>query len=187
MARRRALVIGGAVLLVAVAAPVTAQQDTTSPVVDLAPPEILDIISRITDTGGAVTGLAVQESPTEVEIALAADLLFAFDSAELAPAAREKLVEVADLVRAKAQGPVRIDGYTDSVGDAAYNQALSERRAEAVRNGLAAIAGLEQVQFVVRGHGEADPVAPNQRPDGGDDPEGRQRNRRVTVSFGKQP
>ena len=163
-----------------------AQEAVTRRVLDFAPPRVLDLVSRITDTGGEVTGLAVQESPTAVEIALAADLLFAFDSAELTPAAQEKLGEVAAIIRQKAQGRVRIDGYTDSVGDERYNQGLSERRAQAVRTALAAMPGLEQTEFVVQGHGEADPVAPNQRPGGADDPEGRQRNRRVTVSFDKR-
>ena len=86
---------------------------------------------------------------------LAADVLFAFDASSL-----------------------RIDGYTDSTGDAAYNQGLSQRRADAVRRGL--LATSDALTIVARGHGEADPVADNATDSG------RQQNRRVTITVADQ-
>jgi outer membrane protein OmpA-like peptidoglycan-associated protein len=78
---------------------------------------------------------------------------------------------------------VRVDGYTDSVGSDAYNLGLSRRRAAAVS---AALRGAIPARLAIqaRGHGESDPVAPNTR--GADDnPAGRAKNRRVTISYGR--
>jgi outer membrane protein OmpA-like peptidoglycan-associated protein len=80
---------------------------------------------------------------------------------------------------------VKIDGYTDAVGNDAYNLDLSNRRAAAVQQALQALVGSSSVQFGSAGHGKADPVAPNANPDGSDNPAGRARNRRVTIAFPK--
>lgn len=74
-----------------------------------------------------------------------------------------------------------IEGHTDAKGSEAYNLKLSERRAEAVVEWLAVREGIDTAWLDRRGLGEAQPAAPNARPDGRDDPEGRQRNRRVEV------
>jgi len=78
------------------------------------------------------------------------------------------------------------DGRSDATGDDAYNQRLSERRAESVRQWFARN-GLADLRFSSRGLGETRPVAPNTKPDGADDPEGRQKNRRVEIVIGKNP
>jgi len=76
---------------------------------------------------------------------------------------------------------VQIEGHTDSVGSDAYNQALSQRRAESVKRYLVQHFPIESQRLVVRGFGEARPIASN------DTPEGRSQNRRVeVVSLGKQ-
>jgi flagellar motor protein MotB len=85
----------------------------------------------------------------------------------------------------KAKGKVRIEGHTDSKGSDAYNQRLSGQRANAVRDWLVEKEGLKQVKFVTRGFGEVKPVVPNTKLDGSDDPEGRQKNRRVEIIVGK--
>lgn len=77
---------------------------------------------------------------------------------------------------------MRVDGHTDAKGDDAYNQALSERRAAAVKAWLAGNARIPADHMGTRGYGETRPVAPNARPDGADDPAGRQRNRRVEIA-----
>ena len=146
----------------------------------------LDLRSR---TATAVSPLDVPRSVFPVEstatvgdvtlVTLVSDLLFAFDSAELTPAAQAKIIEVVGKIPQGAE--VAVDGYTDSLGDDAYNLDLSQRRAEAV----AAVMRDRRRDLVmtVTGHGEADPVAPNTTADGGDDPVGRSLNRRVTVSY----
>jgi outer membrane protein OmpA-like peptidoglycan-associated protein len=124
----------------------------------------------------------VEESPEETSIVLAADVLFEFDRADLTPAANARLEELANQLADLGPRQVTIGGHTDSHGDTAYNQDLSERRAESVR------AALDQrldgdFTFEVTGHGETEPVAPNELEDGSDNPEGRALNRRVEITF----
>jgi outer membrane protein OmpA-like peptidoglycan-associated protein len=72
----------------------------------------------------------VKETASDVRIELAADVLFDFDKATLRPEAEATLAKAAALIEERAGGSVRIEGHTDSKGDDAYNQKLSERRAE---------------------------------------------------------
>ena len=76
-----------------------------------------------------------------------------------------------------------IEGHTDAIGSDADNQALSERRAAAVRTALEAELG-SGYQYTSVGFGETKPVAPNTKPDGSDDPDGRALNRRVEIRTG---
>jgi outer membrane protein OmpA-like peptidoglycan-associated protein len=118
-----------------------------------------------------------------VEVVLAADVLFEFDSADLTADAEARIADLAGRIGDNAAGgTVTITGYTDDVGDDAYNQGLSELRAEAVRAALEPATDRSDLTFEVSGRGEADPVAPNTI-DGRDNPDGRQRNRRVTIVY----
>ena len=93
--------------------------------------------------------------------------------------------ELADLLREKARGPVSVKGYTDAKGKDDYNRKLSEKRAAAVKTWLVARENLGQLKYATTGYGPRDPVAPNTKPDGSDNPEGRQLNRRVTIVMTK--
>lgn len=104
------------------------------------------------------------------------EVLFATDSATLRPEARGKLQPLADYLRDNPGVRVSIDGYTDSRGSDAHNQDLSQRRADAVRTAFDDM-GVVRARFSVTGHGEADPVAPN------DTAANMQRNRRVEVTL----
>jgi outer membrane protein OmpA-like peptidoglycan-associated protein len=153
---------------------------------------ILDLRLGTQDTSGgtrAVSGkiqdLAIKESATEVRIELAADVLFDFDKAEIKPQAAAALKKAAAVLREKAKGPVRIEGHTDSKGSDDYNQRLSQRRAAAVQTWLVKREGLTRLQFGTAGLGASRPVTPNTNPDGSDNPDGRQRNRRVEIIAGK--
>jgi outer membrane protein OmpA-like peptidoglycan-associated protein len=115
----------------------------------------------------------------EERLRVGSDFLFDFDRAELRSEAEPALAELARRV-AQANKMVMIEGHTDAKGTDSYNQTLSERRATAVRIALAG-RGLGYEKLNIRGFGKTRPVAPNQYPDGSDDPEGRQRNRRVEV------
>lgn len=144
---------------------------------------VLDLVATVEHLDGDTVTYSVEEAPEEVTIQLAADVLFDFDSAELSSAAQEYLGEVAALIGDQAQGEVDIAGHTDGVGDDTYNQALSEERAAAVAAYLAGDGGLGGVAFAVTGHGETQPVAAEIDEDGADSPEGRQRNRRVAITY----
>ena len=140
----------------------------------------------VQDTEGKVKDLKVKESATEVQIELPADVLFDFDKYTLRPSARQALDDAAEMIRAKAKGTIRITGYTDAKGNDKYNKKLSERRAKAVRDYLVKEAGLRGMSFRTEGLGAENPVAPNAKPDGSDDPEGRQKNRRVEIVMRKK-
>lgn len=139
------------------------------------------VVRRIESISGDV---ATKETPKEIEVTLAADVLFAFNSADLAPDAAAKVDELARQLDADGKGPVRIVGHTDSKGTDAYNQDLSRRRASSVRDALSAKAGA--FTYTVDGKGATEPVAPNEKPDGSDNPDGRARNRRVTITFARK-
>jgi len=181
--------LAAAVALVAVAAtPSPAQQTSAWPSgrqLDLVFP-IKDLNFTVDDIGGQPKDVVVEESKTEIRIDLAADVLFDFDKWTLRPSARDALHQVAAIVRANAKGGiVRVDGYTDSKGSDAYNQRLSNQRAESVRSWLVSEEGLRDVKFKTEGFGAGNPVAPNTNPDGSDSPEGRQKNRRVEIIIAK--
>lgn len=118
--------------------------------------------------------LAAQVTETEVVIQLPGAILFDFDSAQIRPDAERALRDVSDVIRSYTAKPVRIVGHTDSVADDAYNQGLSERRAESVAAWLATH-GIEKGRLTASGKGESHPVASN------DTSDGRQKNRRVEV------
>ena len=130
--------------------------------------------------------LQVRETATEIRIELAADVLFDFDKDTIKPEAATALHSVAAIVNDRGKGRrIRIDGYTDSKGSAAYNQKLSERRADAVKLWLTQKERLPQANISTNGFGARNPVAPNAKPDGSDDPVGRQKNRRVVIVLAK--
>jgi len=145
-----------------------------------------DLQFTVLDLGGAVASLAVKETETEIRIELAADVLFDFDKADLRSEAQDALAQVGEIIRAHPDRQVRIEGHTDSKGKESYNQRLSERRAASVRDWLVGVEGLQQTRFLVAGFGESRPAAPNEKPDGSDDPDGRQQNRRVEIVVMKQ-
>jgi outer membrane protein OmpA-like peptidoglycan-associated protein len=142
--------------------------------------KILDLIFRVEDIGGRVQDLQVKESDTEIRIELAADVLFDFDKADILPKAQEALKQAASIIREKAKGTVRVEGHTDGKGSDAYNQKLSERRAASVKAWFTK-EGVTNVQFSTAGFGAKRPKVPNTKSDGSDDPDGRQKNRRVEI------
>jgi outer membrane protein OmpA-like peptidoglycan-associated protein len=154
-------------------------------VLDQGAGKVLDLVFRVEEIGAKTQDLQVKESAAEVRIELAADVLFDFDKAEILPKAQSALKQAAGLIRDKARGAVRVEGHTDAKGSDAYNQKLSERRALAVKAWLNDKEGLRNAQFLTQGFGARKPKASNKKPDGADDPEGRQQNRRVEIIFKK--
>jgi outer membrane protein OmpA-like peptidoglycan-associated protein len=152
-----------------------------------APAQQIGAISGLTGQTSALTGtvsdFVVERTATETRVQLAADTLFDFDKATLSPAAQANLQRTADLVRAGGAGTVTVVGHTDAKGADGYNLDLSTRRAEAVVAWLKGQPDMAARPFAAVGRGEAEPVAPNARADGGDDPEGRAKNRRVVVNI----
>ena len=127
-------------------------------------------------------GMALREEGRGLRVTLDADVLFDFDRAELRPEAGPRLQRLMQEVSARIPRPAfRVEGHSDWIGSDAYNLRLSTRRAESVRNWLVGAGGVPRSAVSTAGYGEGRPVAPNSMPDGRDDPEGRQRNRRVEL------
>ena len=101
-------------------------------------------------------------------------VLFATGNSDLQTAAREKLAKISGIVLAHPDLKLEVEGHTDSVGNDASNQTLSERRAQGVRDYLVS-QGVLADTIVSRGLGSTRPIAPN------DTAEGRQSNRRVEL------
>jgi len=107
-------------------------------------------------------------------IANMSDVLFRSGSYELLPAARERLAKVSGIILAYPSLHLAVEGHTDSVGTDDYNQALSERRAQSVRDYFVQ-QGISAASVEAHGFGKTEPIATN------DTPEGRQQNRRVEL------
>ncbi len=110
------------------------------------------------------------------------DVLFDFNKAELKSSALPNITTLAQFLQENPDRKVIVEGYTDSVGSASYNQGLSERRAESVRRALLR-AGVDPARVVAQGYGKEYPVADNSSNSG------RAQNRRVevTISNDNQP
>lgn len=104
------------------------------------------------------------------------NVFFAFDQAELRPESEIELMEVVRLLQENPRLKVEIEGHTDSIGNPAYNQMLSQRRAEAVKNFLVS-KGIHPERIRARGYGASRPIADNRSE------AGRALNRRTEILF----
>jgi len=157
---------------VVVAAPAPAP----APAVEAPPPAPA---AKVVEVAPAPRQIEVIVSQCEERLRVGSDFLFDFDRAQVRPEADAALEEVAERVNAAGKR-VMVEGHTDAKGTDSYNQTLSERRASAVRFALTE-RGVSDARMVVRGFGKSRPIAPNEHEDGSDDPDGRQKNRRVEV------
>lgn len=107
-------------------------------------------------------------------IANMSDVLFKSGSFELLGGARERLAKVSGIVLAYPSLHLSVEGHTDSIGTDDYNQQLSEKRAQAVRDYLVQ-QGISSDAISASGFGKTAPVASN------DTPDGRKQNRRVEL------
>ena len=147
--------------------------------------KVLQIVGISRGIEGAIKDLGARVTAQEIRVELSADVLFDFDEHDLRSEAFPTLRKVGELLESYPGSPVEIEGHTDSIGGDAYNQKLSESRAGSVKGWLVQNAGADPARISIRGWGETKPVAPNTRPDGSDDPAGRQKNRRVEIAIQK--
>jgi outer membrane protein OmpA-like peptidoglycan-associated protein len=145
----------------------------------------LAVAGKSAELTQVIKDLGADDTPKAVKVNLAADLLFDFDKADINPGAEPQLAKVVTLLKAYSTADVVIDGHTDGKGGDAYNQMLSEKRAAAVAQWLAAHAGIDSAKLRTRGWGKTKPVAANTNSDGSDNPEGRAKNRRVEITISK--
>ncbi|MEU3305872.1 OmpA family protein [Nocardiopsis sp. NPDC006832] len=144
---------------------------------NLEEPRILDL-SMISDSlKEDQTGRA--ESAEEVSIILSSDVLFDTNSSDLTDDAQEILEQVAQEIDDAGSSVVSVDGHADDTGNDSINLPLSKERAESVESTLDELITRQGITFEVEGHGSANPIADNETE------EGRERNRRVSVTFEK--
>jgi len=117
--------------------------------------------------------LQTRDTPRGLVVSMP-DVLFDSNKYALKPEARERLARISGIVLAYPDLKLQIEGYTDSIGSDDYNQTLSEKRAEAVRDYLVS-SSVSMNNVAARGMGKADPVADNTTA------AGRKLNRRVEM------
>lgn len=127
-----------------------------------------EVLSGIVETRRTALGVVMNLGSDAVE--------FDFDKATLRPENRELLSRIAGVLLTSKGYRVQIHGHTDDIGSSEYNQRLSERRADAVRNYLVD-AGIDPGIVSTKGHGKASPVVP------GTTPKARAKNRRVEIGI----
>lgn len=110
------------------------------------------------------------------------NIFFDFDKATLRDISNVELKNLVLLLNSNLNLKVEISGHTDSKGTDAYNQKLSEERAQAIVNNLITN-GINANRMKAKGYGKTLPVAPNKKVNGTDNPEGRQLNRRAELSI----
>lgn len=142
---------------------------------------VREIVVERKEIQSALKDLGAKVTDTEIQIELSGDVLFDFDKWNIRPDAEESLKKVAEVIKAYKSAKVVISGHTDSIGPEEYNQTLSERRAESVKNWLSENGGINPEIVETVGYGESKPVALNTNTDGSDNPAGRQENRRVEI------
>jgi outer membrane protein OmpA-like peptidoglycan-associated protein len=125
-------------------------------------------LGRIAATRRTALGLVMTLDSSQIE--------FDFDKATVRPENREVLSRIAGVLLTFQDYSIQVFGHTDDVGSVEYNQQLSERRAEAVRQYVVE-AGVDPEVMTTKGLGKSSPLVE------GTDPESRQRNRRVELAI----
>jgi outer membrane protein OmpA-like peptidoglycan-associated protein len=122
-----------------------------------------------------IEGVNVQRVDEDsLKVTVGNDVLFDYNSAGLRSASKQSLRDMADVFEKYPNTTISVKGHTDSVGSAAYNERLSERRADSVENFLESI-GVSGSRIQSVGYGESSPRASNSTA------QGRQSNRRVEI------
>jgi outer membrane protein OmpA-like peptidoglycan-associated protein len=124
---------------------------------------------------GLLVDLDAEVEPRGLRMTVPGASLFEINSDTIEPTAHDTLAKVAELIDAYKGHQVVIVGHTDSIGEASYNQSLSQRRAELVKQFFVDNFDIQDRRLQIEGRGEAQPIASNQTV------EGRQANRRIDV------
>ncbi|RYU91399.1 hypothetical protein EWM62_05510 [Mucilaginibacter terrigena] len=106
------------------------------------------------------------------------NVLYDYDKATLRPESKTVLNELVTIMKDNPQIKVELAAHTDSKGSDMYNYKLSQRRAQACVDYIISM-GIDESRIYAKGYGESRPIAPNTLPNGKDNPEGRQLNRRT--------
>jgi OOP family OmpA-OmpF porin len=113
--------------------------------------------------------------PLKEKVSIELNVEFDFDSAKIRTIYNEHIQKVANFLKAYPDAEALIEGHTDSIGDEKYNQKLSEKRAQSVKDYIVSRFNVNPSRLKVKGYGESMPIADNKKK------EGRQKNRRVVA------
>jgi outer membrane protein OmpA-like peptidoglycan-associated protein len=106
------------------------------------------------------------------------NVYFEFNKATVLEESHASLDKLVRLMNDNPNAVVEIGGHTDDKGGDAYNQRLSEARAQAVVEYLVS-QGIDRSRLMAKGYGKSQPIAPNKNANGSDNPAGRDKNRRT--------
>ncbi|MGO9613227.1 MAG: OmpA family protein [Dissulfurispiraceae bacterium] len=116
-----------------------------------------------------------EPKPAKVIDRMTLRVLFGFNKSEVTERDKAELNKAIVFIKKYPGTKIKLEGHTDSVGTKQYNQALSERRALAVKEYLVKGGGIDKARITTAGYGESQPIATNKTK------EGRAENRRVEV------
>ena len=106
------------------------------------------------------------------------NVLYDYDKADLRPESKIVLNELVTIMKDNPKIKVELAAHTDSKGSDKYNYTLSQKRAQACVDYIISM-GIDESRIYAKGYGESRPIAPNTLPNGKDNPDGRQLNRRT--------
>jgi len=132
---------------------------------------VIDCLDKCPNTPAGAT--VDKDGCSNVKVTITLHVEFDTDKAVVKDKYRDEIKKVADFMKKFPKTTAAIEGHTDNVGTAAYNERLSKRRADSVRQYLIDNFGIEASRLTATGYGLTKPIA------GNDTEEGRQKNRRV--------
>jgi outer membrane protein OmpA-like peptidoglycan-associated protein len=157
------------------------KKDTTPPVVEKENTKQIEINRELPEE-------VVNEIPKDVETEKEKELIvlrsvfFDFNSADINIAAQKELEHLGLVLANYVDLKIQFIGYTDAIGSDRYNNILSEKRAQSVKNFLIK-KGVNADRIQIKGAGKTNYIAVNENADGTDNPEGRKYNRRVEIHW----
>lgn len=110
------------------------------------------------DAMAASDAVSIQRTQDVLTATFKSDVFFDFDSATLKPGACTEIDRVSNVLNCYPQTTIRVEGHTDSTGSETYNQQLSERRAESVKNAIIQ-RGTDPRRIEAIGYGESQPIS----------------------------
>ncbi|AFY82126.1 OmpA family protein [Oscillatoria acuminata] len=158
---------------------VTANEDPT----DSTRIMVETVLPTPTEVEQTLTELNAETTIEGIKFNLSDNILFEFDKYHVRAAAKPTLEKVNQVLTHFKDARILIDGHTDSRGTDEYNIELSQKRAAAVKYYFVNNFQVQDTRIQTQGIGKSQPIAPNTNPDGSDNPQGQEKNRRVEFTI----
>ncbi|MCT7959526.1 OmpA family protein [Laspinema sp. D1] len=158
---------------------VTAEEDPT----DSTRIMVETVLPTPTEVEQTLTELNAETTIEGIKFNLSDNILFEFDKYHVRAAAKPTLEKVNQVLTHFKDAQILIHGHTDSKGTDEYNRELSQKRAAAVKYYFVNNFQAQPTRIQTQGLGKSQPIASNTNPDGSDNPQGREKNRRVEFTI----